>query len=630
MSVTGNSISTIYRPGAMTTINKPSNTKIDKDSKDIRLLKTDNDNLRKELLRKDTRIESLQKEIHIIRTNYSNQQRELRLLSSTYDKVNNEKNNMINDLTRAKEYINKLEIQITKYSDTVNITIHANQLSMKLDDVNRQLNQCNIIINDKDNHIELLQKELDTFKRSFEIQTEYERTMEKNGNRETLRSLYFEIGKRQTDAHNLALSLSELNEEKTLLEKEYININAIKNEFENELISMKSDNETLRQQLSHDRQEISLLHEKISITKDMNAKFTAQIEDLSHRLTETRINYDVQLQEKNRSLAELSELLPQSQRENDALRARIETLQQSLSHLDSVNHLTEQRINSEWDMLAAEKAALAEKITMGEAAQQQSDLLRKRLTDTLEAKEKLQEKYQQLQDYHDKQQYDENKLLMTIQENENQISAARTKELKSQAERDDALKALMQTVDATRELSEKYQKERSRRMAAEERALASEHLADGLRRAKEHVSTAVLDALHKERSKSASLEQALRAVSLDRKYDVPYSNDIMSTPASVNLSTKVNDSPLSPLPRPPLAFLKSDSNANVNNADDDDDNTHKISVPVLTMVEELKKLRDELQRIEEISPSPLSQSYSQSYSQSSFSNTTNTKLESPV
>jgi len=185
----------------------------------------------------------------------------------------------------------------------------------------------------------------------------------------------------------------------------------------------------------------------------------------------------------------------------------------------------------------------------------------------------------------------------------------------------------MQTVDATRELSEKYQKERTRRIAAEERALSSEHLAEGLRRAKEHVSTAVLDALHKERSKTASLEQALRAVSIDRRYEHSYSDDFISTPATVNLSTKVNDnqSPLSPLPRPPLVFSKTGTLNDLDLNNDYDDN--KISAPVLSMVEELKKLRDELQRIEEAAPSPLSQSYSQSYSQVSMNNT---KLESPV
>jgi len=624
MSVSGNSISTIYRPGAMTTINKPSSSLSVLESKDIRILKNENDNIRKELVRKDTRIESLQKEINNIRTIYSNQQRELRLLTSSYDKINTTNNTMINDLIRAKEYINKLENQLTKYSDNININTYANQLSIKLDDSNRQLNQCTNIINDKDERIQVLERELEIFKRSFDIQTEYERSLDKNGNRETLRSLYFEIGKRQTDAHSLALSLSELNEEKSLLDKEYKTVCVLKDELQNNVSILTSENEQLKQQVAHNQQEIILLNDKINITKDINAKFTAQIEDLSHRLTEARISYEAQLQEKNRTIAELSEVLPQTQRENEALRVRIETLQHSLSHLDSVNQLTEQRINSEWDILAAEKEAIAEKLSMGEAAQQQSDLLRKRLTDTLEAKEKLQEKYQQLKEYQDRQQYDENKLLITIQDNENLLHAAKAKELKSQAERDDALKALMQTVDATRELSEKYQKERSRRIAAEERALASEHLADGLRRAKEHVSTAVLDALHKERSKNAALEQALRAVSIDRKYDVSFSNDVLSTPSSI-LSTKVNDnqSPLSPLPRPPLAFINSDSN--VNNIDDNDSNA-KISAPVLTMVEELKKLRDELQRIEDIAPSPLSQSYSQS----SFSNTTTTKLENSI
>ena len=155
MSISIGSISTIYRPGAMTSVNKPSSssTLIDKD---IRKLNNDNDILRKELLRKDTRIESLQKEISTIRTSYSNQQRELRLLTSTYEKINNNRNIMINDLTRCKEYINKLELQLTKYSDSVNITIHANTMSNKVDELANELKNCNSIINDKNNYIQSL------------------------------------------------------------------------------------------------------------------------------------------------------------------------------------------------------------------------------------------------------------------------------------------------------------------------------------------------------------------------------------------------------------------------------------------------------------------------------------------
>ena len=626
MSISIGSISTIYRPGAMTSVNKTSSSSTLKD-KDIRKLNNNNDILRKELLRKDTRIESLQKEISTIRTSYSNQQRELRLLTSTYEKINNERTIMINDLIRAKEYINKLELQLTKYSDNINISIHANTLSNKVDELSNELKKSNIIINDKNNNIESLERELEVLKRSFDIQSEYEKSLEKNGSRETLRSLFFEIGKKQTDAHSLALSLSELNEQKQNLNNDYNNLLLLKDELEKELNDLKQENDIFNHQRQHDKQEILLLNEKLNITKDMNAKFTGQIEDLSNRLTECRSSYESKLQEKTRTIAELSEHLPHTQRENEILKAKVGSLQQSLTHLDSVNQLTEQRINSEWDMLAAEKAALAEKINIGETAQQQADMLRKRLTDTLEAKEELLKKYQKLKDQQEKQQYDENNLLITIQDKENLLNIAKNKELKSQTERDDALKALMQTVDATRELSEKYQKERTRRIAAEERALSSEHLAEGLRRAKEHVSTAVLDALHKERSKTASLEQALRAVSIDRRYEHSYSDDFISTPATVNLSTKVNDnqSPLSPLPRPPLVFSKSGTLNDLDLNNDYDDN--KISAPVLSMVEELKKLRDELQRIEEAAPSPLSQSYSQSYSQVSMNNT---KLESPV
>ena len=65
MSISIGSISTIYRPGAMTSMNKQSSSS--SHDKEVRKLNHDNDVIRKELLRKDNRIESLQKEITTLR-----------------------------------------------------------------------------------------------------------------------------------------------------------------------------------------------------------------------------------------------------------------------------------------------------------------------------------------------------------------------------------------------------------------------------------------------------------------------------------------------------------------------------------------------------------------------------------
>ena len=72
-------------------------------------------------------------------------------------------------------------------------------------------------------------------------------------------------------------------------------------------------------------------------------------------------------------------------------------------------------------------------------------------------------------------------------------------------ERDDSIDALQQTVEAFRESSGKVQD-----LANERQAVEADAVVQSLRQAKEHLSSAVLDALHQERKKTHSLEQALQ------------------------------------------------------------------------------------------------------------------------
>ena len=73
-----------------------------------------------------------------------------------------------------------------------------------------------------------------------------------------------------------------------------------------------------------------------------------------------------------------------------------------------------------------------------------------------------------------------------------------------------------QTIAATKELSTRYNDEKMKRISAEdrlkasdERAIAAEKISETLHRTREHVSGAVLGALHTEKNRSALLQQQL-------------------------------------------------------------------------------------------------------------------------
>lgn len=65
---------------------------------------------------------------------------------------------------------------------------------------------------DKDIKIEFLERELEVSRRAIAIQNRYESNgLSLQNSREVLRSIYFELGKKQADLHTVSLSFAESN-----------------------------------------------------------------------------------------------------------------------------------------------------------------------------------------------------------------------------------------------------------------------------------------------------------------------------------------------------------------------------------------------------------------------------------
>jgi predicted RNase H-like nuclease (RuvC/YqgF family) len=144
---------------------------------DIRDLRVENTALRKELSRKDTRNDNISKELNNLRTNSSNCQRDLRILTGTFDKVNNERHNLTNEVYKAKEYIDKLEQQLARLSDTHTISSQNTQFRIEIDNLTNEINQNKQKIISKDDYIKSLERDLSILRRSIDIQMESEKHM---------------------------------------------------------------------------------------------------------------------------------------------------------------------------------------------------------------------------------------------------------------------------------------------------------------------------------------------------------------------------------------------------------------------------------------------------------------------
>jgi hypothetical protein len=331
-----------------------------------------------------------------------------------------------------------------------------------------------------------------------------------------MRSLYYELGKRQTDAHGLAISLSESHKTNEILKNNNNELNKFNLEIESELKQLSQQLNDVKNQNNIDNKELSILHQRIEKSNELNNRLQNQIEEMSKKSSLDLATSADELNNKNNYIKDIESQL----QDYNNMKKRVETLEQSLQQMDSVNQLSEQRVNAEWEIIAAEKELMKERLKQGDGAIAQVELLRKSLTDALESKEDLYRNLETLKSSNDTKNGEEqeqiNALKIQLHETEKYCETSRSHEKRLTIERDDAMKALLQTVEATRELSSRYQNERKKRILSEEKSIEAEKIADNMKKTKEHVSVAVLDALHKERSKNAVLEQALNSLSNGR------------------------------------------------------------------------------------------------------------------
>lgn len=145
-------------------------------------------------------------------------QREQRLITATFDKLNYERSVNIADCAKFRDQIAKLEGHIDRLSDSQLLLDHIDKQQHVADTMQCKLDKFRISAVAKDETVNALEKELDTLHRSFDIQDRYESQycVGSSGSanviqaeRDKIKSLYYELGKRQSDAHSLTLSLAD-------------------------------------------------------------------------------------------------------------------------------------------------------------------------------------------------------------------------------------------------------------------------------------------------------------------------------------------------------------------------------------------------------------------------------------
>ena len=150
----------------------------------------------------------------------------------------------------------------------------------------------------RDTKIKKLEKELEAFHRSIEIQIDYEKRgvaaaggsgsgnsfdvhsygggvgsgAPSGGSEATLRSLYYELGKRQTDSHSLAVALADSNSEMKKMQEQLAIAIADKKQLQLQCESLQLHNRDQTKQAAMNQDDITQLMTKLGEFKEMHAK----------------------------------------------------------------------------------------------------------------------------------------------------------------------------------------------------------------------------------------------------------------------------------------------------------------------------------------------------------------------
>lgn len=435
----------------------------------------DVDTLRKELDRKDSRNDAIAQEMKHLRQEYTTQERELRILSGAFEKCNNERVTYQNEVSRNKEYIDKLELQLSKLGNGASLVLTVDKLQLTNEHYASELSSLKGVLSFKDEKIGELQKELETFHNSVELQHQIEGDSRgatvggDEGNDATMRTLYYELGKRQTDAHSLAISLASTNQQLKSTKEELDIRTSEEDILRRDLIATKSNAALLNQQAVRDKDEISDLLDKNQKFKSLNQRLQGMVEDLSKRLREERESFLAYKTEKDNNEQELTHTLENANKELHHLRLRMKNLEEGFKLCDKKKEHAEQLLSKEVLKMEDERKVYAAKIKEGIHTADKNKVLNMQLRDALQKKEDS-SAWAPDSPVHDYA----SKVEGQVKAMQEELSRAREAEAELLNDREASVRALHQTIEATRELSARHADEKMKRGQAEAKLAEAE------------------------------------------------------------------------------------------------------------------------------------------------------------
>ena len=444
----------------------------------------------------------------------------MRALIAQLDKVQEEKLNETTKVMKLKSQLQQRDEQLKAFSHSDQV--RSSRGRRERDDVDEELAKLRGELSLREGKIAALTKELEIAHRSMEAQQNYRKQFYQlpggETGREAMRTLYFDIGKKQAELHALTLALADMKHECDGLEQELHEVTRMRNEAVAIGQEMRASLETSNTQSVQYNNEITRLNNELASKKRECSDLQNQLQESRERLHQSKQMQSIVAEEKNAQVAELMQRINTLEKERDLVQSHHSTLEESMARMEDMHSMAEGRRQGEMEQLRRELEESREKVTSLRALQGHVEELKARASEAETARDNARHTISHLQ----------SDLKIAVQRNAMNDEAALSAKAKIvsletvvehhreeigvlTSERNEAVEALRQTMAVARDLSGRQQREREARSTAEQEVLQ-------LRKDKNSLHAATLDALHREKLKTSALEKAIALIPLLVRY----------------------------------------------------------------------------------------------------------------
>ena len=323
-------------------------------------------------------------------------------MSNMFHKVNQERKLLAKELSRVKEYCDKIEIYLSRLDGSRNLVLKIEKLQQQIQRLKDEESSFQSKINLRDEKIFKLETELDVFKHALkknsnEIMNNLSKSnfqesaidnsfsiSEMNGFQDihSIISMFSELGERRADSHALSLAVAQATRELEIVREESIKKG-------HELITLHERCRELSEQI-HDRQvEVNTSRNNENYLEEINAKLMEEIGYL--RLLVSDFHNQLHRADETANESEKSEehyvsaLDSLRHREIDA-KYQLEQAQRRISDLEDTLSKSSQQLQHEVSHSEDLKSQLNEKNHFISLLQQQLSLLTQSLEEATNTK----------------------------------------------------------------------------------------------------------------------------------------------------------------------------------------------------------------------------------------------------